>query len=102
MASRNQNRPPRSPFNTVPSEKRRRVGVERMDRQGNTGRGRQPFASVNKGPEANRANDVVSTEGSECSIVEFTREDVEALLNEKFKKGNPFDSKVSFILSILT
>ncbi|XP_028786543.1 kinesin-like protein KIN-14C [Neltuma alba] len=93
MASRNQNRPPRSPSNTAPSEKRRRVGAERMDRQGNTGRGRQPFASVNKGPEANRANDAANNEGSECSTVEFTKEDVEALLNEKIKKGNPFDNK---------
>lgn len=80
----------------VPSDKRRRIGAERI--QGTTGRGRLPFASVNKGLDANAANDVGSTEGSECSTAEFTKEDVEALLNEKMKKGNPYDNKVSIIL----
>ncbi|KAF7843080.1 kinesin-like protein KIN-14C [Senna tora] len=99
MASRNQNRPPPSPSNKkglaeeVPSDKRRRIGAERIQRQGTTGRGRLPFATVNKGPDANAANDVGSTEGTDCSTIEFTKEDVEALLNEKMKKGNPYDHK---------
>ncbi|KAI4299239.1 hypothetical protein L6164_032716 [Bauhinia variegata] len=100
MASRNQNRPPRSPSNkkgaaeeVVMSDKRRRIGAERVERQGATGRGRPPFAAVNNRPDVNTANEVVNTEGSECSTVEFTKEDVDALLNEKMKKGNTFDNK---------
>lgn len=68
-----------------------------MERQGTAGRGRLPLATMNKGPDAGAANDVGSAEGSECSTVEFTKEDVEALLNEKMKKGTPFDNKVSLI-----
>ncbi|KAI9112450.1 hypothetical protein K1719_016647 [Acacia pycnantha] len=99
MASRNQNRPPHSPSHKkavaeeIPLDKRRRIGAERTDRLGTTGRGRTPFASVNKGPETNTANDVGGTDGSECSTVDFTEEAVEALLNKKMKKGNPYDSK---------
>ncbi|KAI4296520.1 hypothetical protein L6164_036470 [Bauhinia variegata] len=100
MSFRNQNWPPRSPSikkgaaEEVISDKHRRIGAERMERQGTAGGGRPPFAAVNNRPDANTAsNDVVSTEGSERSIVEFTKEDVDALLNEKMKKGNTFDSK---------
>ncbi|XP_057433023.1 kinesin-like protein KIN-14C [Lotus japonicus] len=95
MASRNQNRPPRSPSNKkgggaeeLQSDKRRRIiGTDKMERQG---RGRAPFGAVNNKAEA---SDAGSVEGSECSTVDFTKEEVEALLNEKMKKGNPFDSK---------
>ncbi|XP_028781367.1 kinesin-like protein KIN-14C isoform X2 [Neltuma alba] len=99
MASRNQNRPPQSPLNKKaaaeenPLDKRRRIGAERMERLGTTGRGRRPFTSVNKGPETNTANDVGGADGSECSTVEYTKENVEALLNEKPIKGNPYDNK---------
>ncbi|KAK7302157.1 hypothetical protein RJT34_13038 [Clitoria ternatea] len=91
MASRNQNRPPRSPSNRKvgaeenPLDKRRRIGAERT-----TGRGRAPFGALNNKTES---NDVGRVEGSECSTVEFTKEEVEALLNEKMKKGAPFDNK---------
>ncbi|XP_054777584.1 kinesin-like protein KIN-14C [Prosopis cineraria] len=94
MASRNQNRPPYSPSHKkaaaeeIPLDKRRR-----MDRPGTTGRARLPFNPVNKGPEANTTNDVGGADGSECRIVEFTKEDVEALLNEKMKKANQYDNK---------
>ncbi|XP_054796454.1 kinesin-like protein KIN-14C isoform X2 [Prosopis cineraria] len=93
MASRNQKRPPRSPPNTIPLARRRQVGAEWVGRQGTTGRSRQPLALVNKGPGVNKADDVASAEGSECGFVEFTKEDVEALLTEKMKTGNPFDNK---------
>ncbi|OIV91606.1 hypothetical protein TanjilG_09018 [Lupinus angustifolius] len=87
MASRNQNRPPRSP-NTrkvgteeIPLDKRRRiVGA----------RGRDPFGVISNKPE-----DVANAEGSECStvVVDFTSEEVEALLNQRMKKGNSYDKK---------
>ncbi|XP_057420290.1 kinesin-like protein KIN-14C [Lotus japonicus] len=93
MASRNQNRPPRSPFNKKASteelavEKRQRFGADKMERQGVAGRGRAPFSVVNT------ASAVSEGDGVECSTVEFTKEDVDALLNEKMKKGNPYDNK---------
>ncbi|XP_061370111.1 kinesin-like protein KIN-14C [Gastrolobium bilobum] len=93
MASRNQNRPPRSPSNKkgggeeVPSDKRRRIGAEKMERQG---RARAPFATLNNKTDA---NDVGGAEVPECGTIDFTKEEVEALLNEKMKKGNPFDTK---------
>ena len=75
----------------VPSvaDKRRRIGT--------AGRARAPFGALNNKGEANAANEAASAEGSECSTVEFTKEEVEALLNEKMKKGNPFDNKVTLI-----
>ncbi|KAF1882011.1 hypothetical protein Lal_00038654 [Lupinus albus] len=86
MAFRNQNRPPRSPNNRkvgteeIPLDKRRRiVGA----------RGRDPFGALSNKPE-----DVANAEGSECStVVDFTSEEVEALLNQRMKKGNSYDKK---------
>ncbi|XP_057750966.1 kinesin-like protein KIN-14C isoform X1 [Arachis stenosperma] len=98
MASRNQNRPPRSPSHKkvgseeLFSDKRRRIGADKMERQGATGgRIRTPFSSVNNRTDA--ASEAGSAEPSECDTVEFTKEDVAALLNEKMKKGNPYDNK---------
>ncbi|XP_065618199.1 kinesin-like protein KIN-14C isoform X3 [Quercus suber] len=89
MASRNQNRPPRSPFTKkdgneeVPLDKRRRIGAGRT--VGPPGRGRQAFSEVNSRQDVTATSDVGSGEGSECGTVEFTKEEVEALLNEKLK-----------------
>ena len=55
-------------------------------------RGRQPFVDVNN-RQGVSANDACSTEDSECGTVEFTKEEVDALLSEKFK-GKKFDTKV--------
>lgn len=94
MASRNQNRPPRSPFTKkdgneeVPLDKRRRIGAGRMvgpPLAASRGRGRQAFSEVNSKQDVTAASDVGSGEGSECGTVEFTKEEVEALLNEKLK-----------------
>ncbi|XP_061336433.1 kinesin-like protein KIN-14C [Gastrolobium bilobum] len=85
MASRNQNRPPRSSSNKkvgaeeVLSDRGRRIGA---------GSARAPLSSVN-----NQSDDAVASDVAECSTVEFTKEDVETLLNEKMKKGNPYDNK---------
>ena len=71
------------------SDKRRRIGSERMERQG--GRGRAPLGALKAD-----ANDGAGAEGSECSTVDFTKEEVEALLMEKTNtKENRYDNKVS-------
>lgn len=57
------------------------------------GRPRPPL-SVRQ--EAAPTSDIGSTEGSECASVEFTKEEVEALLNEKLKVKK-FDHKVYFL-----
>jgi hypothetical protein len=58
-----------------------------MERQGVVGRARAPLSAV-----ANNA------EGTDSNTIGFTKEDIEALLIEKMKKGNPYDNKVSLIL----
>ncbi|RVW86397.1 Kinesin-like protein KIN-14C [Vitis vinifera] len=76
MASRNQNRPPRSPatkkdnMDEVPLDKRRKIGTARFG----------------------APSGMTSTEGPECGTIEFTKEEVEALLNEKIK-AKKFDTK---------
>jgi hypothetical protein len=57
------------------------------------GRGRQAFSMVNNRQDVTAASDLGSAEGSDCGIVEFTKEEVDALLNEKLK-GKKFDLKV--------
>ncbi|XP_044462357.1 kinesin-like protein KIN-14C [Mangifera indica] len=94
MASRNQNRPPRSPTvkkeDEISLDKRRKIRAERMAAT-NTGRTRQAFTVVNK-QDSSAATDMGSTEGSESGNVEFTKEEAEALLNEK-PKAKKFDLK---------
>ncbi|KAG2688120.1 hypothetical protein I3760_09G079300 [Carya illinoinensis] len=98
MASRNQNRPPRSSstkkddIDQVSFDKRRRIGAGRTVAPASTGRGRQAFAMVNNRQDVTTASDMGSAEGSECVTTEFTKEEVEALLNVKFK-GKQFDLK---------
>ncbi|CAN0852508.1 Kinesin-like protein KIN-14C [Linum grandiflorum] len=93
MASRNQNRPPRSPAakrdggDGVSVDKRRRVGVG-AGRTG--GPDRRPLSSVNKKLEG--ASSTVASEVSEGGVTEFTKEEVEALANER-PKMKKFDHK---------
>ncbi|TKY71576.1 Kinesin-1 protein [Spatholobus suberectus] len=95
MASRVENKPPRSRSNQKGgaeegfSDKRQRIGAERMEQQG---RVRAPLVALRNKAAAD-ANDVGGVEGSECSAVEFTKDDVEALLNEKTKGNLRFDNK---------
>ncbi|KAJ9671975.1 hypothetical protein PVL29_025565 [Vitis rotundifolia] len=56
----------------------------------NSGRTRQAFSVVNGGQENGGPP---SSAGSECGSIEFTKEDVEALLNEKMKGKNKFNLK---------
>lgn len=54
---------------------------------------RQPFSAVNNRQDVPAAADASSTEVSESASVEFTKEEVEVLLNEKLKLTK-FDLKV--------
>lgn len=98
MASRNQNRPPRSPatkkdnMDEVPLDKRRKIGTGRMLGTRGVGRGRQAFAAINNQQDLGAPSGMTSTEGPECGTIEFTKEEVEALLNEKIK-AKKFDTK---------
>ncbi|CAF2042385.1 hypothetical protein BRARA_I02140 [Brassica rapa] len=90
MPIRNQNRAPRSPIarreplSSIPIDRRRKVETT----QGGTAR-RQAPSTVNR-QDVTANSDVGSVE--ECSKVEFTKDEVLALLNERAKAGK-FDTK---------
>ncbi|KAG8365029.1 hypothetical protein BUALT_Bualt18G0060500 [Buddleja alternifolia] len=95
MASRTQNKPPSSPSNSkyrvdvVSVEKRRRIGYTKMPP--NTGtrlQGRQAFSEVNGGQDLLPNNGPSSNAGSDCGIIEFTKDEVEALLNKRLRVKN--------------
>ncbi|KAG5234813.1 KINESIN protein [Salix suchowensis] len=97
MASRNQNRPPRSPSSKkevvegIPLDKRRRIAMGRTG--GATNVERKPFGTVNRKLDVTATSDVGScAEGSDCGNVEFTKEEVDALVNERLKMKK-FDHK---------
>ncbi|KAF3451633.1 hypothetical protein FNV43_RR07728 [Rhamnella rubrinervis] len=91
MASRSQNRPPRSPstkkdvIDDAPLDKRRKIGASRIVGHAGNGPRRQPFSMVNNRQDGSAAADASNTEVSNSGNVEFTKEEVEALLNEKLK-----------------
>lgn len=60
-------------------------------------RARQAFSVVNGGQDLSPNSAPPSNAGSECGGIEFTREDVEALLSEKLKAKNKFNYKVRFL-----
>ncbi|XP_028067212.1 kinesin-like protein KIN-14N [Camellia sinensis] len=62
----------------------------------NGSRTRQAFSVVNGGQDLAPANGLASNVGSDCGSVEFTREEVEGLLNEKMKTKNEFNLKEKF------
>ncbi|XP_021294034.1 kinesin-like protein KIN-14C [Herrania umbratica] len=102
MASRNQNRPPRSPSTRKeigdenPLDKRRRVGaVGRGVGLTGTGRTRQAFAVVNNRQDVTTTANADAGNAEECPNHEFTKEEVEALLNEK-PKAKKFDLKAKY------
>lgn len=66
------------------------------------GRSRQAFSVVNGGQDLDPNSAPASNAGSECGGIEFTREDVEALLNEKPKRKDRFNLKVNVFFSILS
>ncbi|KAM4103027.1 hypothetical protein ACJW30_06G048200 [Castanea mollissima] len=102
MASENQNKRP-FPHNnnnpttraspTCPSSIKKCIGDEKMVGTANNGRFRQAFSVVNGGQDLGPNSAPASNAGSECGGIEFTREDVEALLNEKPKRKDRFNLK---------
>ncbi|KAJ8422539.1 hypothetical protein Cgig2_032172 [Carnegiea gigantea] len=99
MATRNQNRRPKSPLakkdggDEAPFTKRRKVGGEgRMVGTTASSRARQVLSNVssNQQDSSSAADPAAPSEASEST--DFTREEVEALLNEKIK-GKKFDLK---------
>ncbi|XP_023915824.1 kinesin-like protein KIN-14N [Quercus suber] len=102
MASENQNKRPfphtnNSPTTraspTCPSSTKKCIGDEKMVGTANNGRFRQAFSVVNGGQDLGPNSAPASNAGSECGGIEFTREDVEALLNEKPKRKDRFNLK---------
>ncbi|PKI72967.1 hypothetical protein CRG98_006667, partial [Punica granatum] len=93
MSTRNQNRAPRSPTGKkggaveVPMDKRRKIGAGRTT-------GRQPLVEANCKKDGAGGSDAASAKASENANIVFTKEEVEALLNEVLKlkkldaKGN--------------
>ncbi|KAL3821537.1 hypothetical protein ACJIZ3_007442 [Penstemon smallii] len=98
MATKNQNKPPSSPsHNNIVDEvldKRRRTGNTKMPL--NTGmrmQDRQALSVVNGGQDLPSTSGPPSNSGSECGVIELTKQDVEALLNEKLRIKNKFNYK---------
>ncbi|GAB2233132.1 hypothetical protein Droror1_Dr00002349 [Drosera rotundifolia] len=97
MASRNQNRPPKSPINAVSSDKRRRIGigagVGRMTGPTASSKARQVLGAVSLNQEPGVGGGGGGDEcGESLQGVIFGKEEVEALLNEKIK-WKKFDLK---------
>lgn len=80
--------------------RRRGIGAEKMEPQGgvaSAGRARTPFSVVTNRSDLNTTSDVTEA-------VDFTKEEVETLLNEKKekKKGNTYDNnKVCFVMFLI-
>jgi len=120
MTSRNQNRPPQNHSNVshlsnsyfyfidcwfdqwiermwlISYDFWIKVGSEEIERQrvSSRAKARAPLTAMVNNATAS------SVEGTDSTAIEFTKDDIEALLNEKMKKGTPFDNKVSLILLI--
>ncbi|KAF8030049.1 hypothetical protein BT93_E2468 [Corymbia citriodora subsp. variegata] len=98
MSSRNQNRQPRSPnakkgaLVEIPLDKRRRIGAGRATGPTSSSRARQAFSEVNNRQDGTSTGEMASAEGTENIPVDFTKEEVETLLNEK-PKTKKFDLK---------
>ncbi|KAJ9182746.1 hypothetical protein P3X46_006704 [Hevea brasiliensis] len=106
MASKNQNKPPlnstlifTSPLHNkyigdeVPVDKWQQLGVDKMVGTATNGRLRQAFSIVNCEQELAPTSAPPSHTGSECGGIEFTREEVDVLLNERMKYKNKFNYK---------
>ncbi|KAK7262655.1 hypothetical protein RJT34_30230 [Clitoria ternatea] len=106
MVTKNQNRfplsltssPPPSSKSLVGDEllidnRKQQVGEEKMVATPINGRARQVFTIVNGGHDLGPSSAPPSNAGSDYGAIEFTREDVEALLNEKAKKKDRFNYK---------
>ncbi|KAE9592959.1 hypothetical protein Lal_00029188 [Lupinus albus] len=74
-------------------DQEQQFGGEKMVESPINERTRLAFTLVNGGYDVSPSSVTPSNAGSDCGIVEFTREDVEALLNEKAKRKDRFNYK---------
>ncbi|CAL5335784.1 unnamed protein product [Camellia sinensis] len=106
MDSKNQNKPPSPNTSTLASpsnkkylvdeileDRRPKTGLSKMMGPANGSRTRQAFTIVNGGRDLGLVGGLASNGSSDCSIIEFTNEDVESLLNEKMRTKNKFNFK---------
>ncbi|KAK8643900.1 hypothetical protein V6N13_013177 [Hibiscus sabdariffa] len=77
----------------VSGGKGQKFGFEKMVGSASNGRLRLAFSLVNGSQDLSPSSTPASNAGSECGAVEFTREDVEALVSEKMKSKNKFNYK---------
>lgn len=82
-------------FDEIPVDKRRKIGGTKMVGQAASGRTRQAFSVVNVAQDLSMRSDSAGNGGSDYGSVDFSKEDVEALLNEKMKGKYKSDYKVS-------
>lgn len=82
-------------------EKGQKLGFEKMIGTPNNGRLRLAFSLVNGSQDLGPDSTPASHAGSEYGAIEFTREDVEALVSEKMKSKNKFNYKVSVLILYL-
>ena len=85
----------------VSGDKGQMLGFEKMVGTANNGRLRLAFSLVNGSQDLGPNSAPVSNAGSECGGIEFTREDVEALVSEKMKYKSKFNYKVRVFLLYL-
>lgn len=79
----------------VSVEKKRKVGNTKMPPATiSTKANRQALTERNGGGDLPPLSGPPSTTGSDCGVIEFTKETVEALLNERLKIKNKFNYKV--------
>ncbi|KAK7257315.1 hypothetical protein RIF29_31193 [Crotalaria pallida] len=105
MVSKNLNKPPFSLTSSPPTpskncegdelfiDQEQQVGGEKMVETPINGRARLAFTVVNGVHDVSPSIAPPSNAGSDYGVIEFTREDVEALLNEKAKRKDRFNYK---------
>ncbi|KAL3002570.1 hypothetical protein AAZX31_08G060900 [Glycine max] len=97
MASRNHSTNKKVGPEEASLDKRRRIlGADKMDRQQGGSRVRTPFSVVTNTTATSDTAD--AAEGA--VVVDFTKDEVEALLNEK-KKGNTYDNKIEQMMDLI-
>lgn len=80
----------------VAVEKKRKIGNTKMPPATvSTRTNRQALTERNGGGDLPPSSGPPSTAGSDCGVIEFTKESVEALLSERLKIKNKFNYKVS-------
>lgn len=77
----------------VSVDKKRKIGNTKMP--SGVRPGRQAFAVVNGSADLPPTSGPPSSAGSDCGVIEFNKEDVEALLVEKLKTKNKYNMKVA-------